>query len=419
MAMKIGLSYEAKEISYWSHKARHMVTAAAAMATQGALTKQDPIRLALAGALGAGIAEVVGEELLSVDTSQLRTLTEEQIRVKAGIAQVVAGGAALAAGFDEAGVNAAIFTAGVAVNNNLVPTVLKKQAAEDAIKPSVEDSEAPEQERGRSLERTTPHKKRSLTPPHLNDTYYADGTHIFQNGVQSCYQARGQEKTLPNLALIACSYGLDALFYANEGLDQATFGLWSKVGDGLDAMADGARTITRRTVRFTTGDQRLGQNAGDYVYLGLSVIGPKKMLAPAQMVQKVAKGTQLSKTATVHKVSDIVESKATFLQKSPLNNNVTIARNSVMTNSYTKQGFYNSHVIRQLLEARYPGQVTSSTLPLGTQKTRNLLGYAIRQTGQRRKLYLIIRNSQSLIILLNLIQESPEKLQKLRIQVFI
>jgi hypothetical protein len=34
----------------------------------------------------------------------------------------------LAAGFDEAGVSAAIFTAGVAVNNNLILTLLRKQA---------------------------------------------------------------------------------------------------------------------------------------------------------------------------------------------------------------------------------------------------------------------------------------------------
>jgi HNH/ENDO VII superfamily nuclease len=73
-----------------------------------------------------------------------------------------------------------------------------------------------------------------------------------------------------------------------------TFGGWGQFGKGMDAVAHGARNVTGRAVRFTTKNQRWGQNFGDGVYVLLSVGGIKKLSAPAQLTQKVSKTNKLA-----------------------------------------------------------------------------------------------------------------------------
>ena len=141
--------------------------------------------------------------------------------------------------------------------------------------------------------------KRSKSPTRIKDTCFVQSVDAVETETGKWHKAREciteGGYTLKNTARVVGSYGLDGVCIIHKGLDTATLGLWSAVGEGLDYAAEGVRAGVRRGVRWTTGDQRLGQNAGDYSYLAVSLIGPKKFLAPAEVAQKAAKLSNVAK----------------------------------------------------------------------------------------------------------------------------
>ncbi|MEN8237135.1 MAG: hypothetical protein ABFQ95_06305, partial [Pseudomonadota bacterium] len=201
-------------------------------------------------------------------------------------------------------------------------SIPRTQSAQHALQPQ------PNLEtRGRMSVREQPAPQRNVSPTRLPDTYFEQGVQGVTSEIGTWTTAKDQllagdmsSKTLSRTA----GYGaLEGLSYAHQGLDAVTLGLWSEAGDAIEYLSDGVRTGIRRGTRWVTGDQRLGQNAGDYVYAALSIVGPKKFLAPveiakkSQTLSKVARAGQKLASATKPKAAKATKISKNLPSKKP------------------------------------------------------------------------------------------------------
>ncbi|WP_139016853.1 hypothetical protein [Candidatus Odyssella thessalonicensis] len=160
----------------------------------------------------------------------------------------------------------------------------------------------------RGRQRTSGRRNRSASysPPRLRDTAYERGAKHVETAFSKIYQGREryqqEEISGKAIARTIAAYGLDGVGWAVNQLDRVSAGAVTWTSEKMDEGARWTATKLRRGIRDLTGDQRLAQNLGDYAYLGLSAIGPKKFLAPVQTAAKATKATtELTKTAKYSK----------------------------------------------------------------------------------------------------------------------
>ncbi|AIL13356.1 hypothetical protein IM40_07360 [Candidatus Paracaedimonas acanthamoebae] len=178
-----------------------------------------------------------------------------------------------------------------------------------------------EEKRGRTLARGKTHK-RSSSLELLKDTYFQQTSASIEEEVASWHEEKAkleeQGFTLEGLREIDLfkvvgAYGLEGLGAVVHKVDDLTFGGVSAVGEGWEKAARASQTAVRRGVRNLTHNQRLGQNAGDYFYLGLSVLGPKKLLALldlGKLTRLVSKGAKKADTLESLKNFEQIDSVA-------------------------------------------------------------------------------------------------------------
>ncbi|MEN8237138.1 MAG: hypothetical protein ABFQ95_06320 [Pseudomonadota bacterium] len=164
-------------------------------------------------------------------------------------------------------------------------SIPRTQSAQHALQPQPNF-----ETRGRTTVRGQPAPQRNGSPPRLPDTGFEQLMQGTTNEIGNWSVAKDRllagEINAKNIARTAGYCALEHIASESQKLDTLTFGLWSKFGEGVEYVSDIGRTYIRRGTRWATGDQRLGQNAGDYVYAALSVVGPKKFLAPVEIAKK-------------------------------------------------------------------------------------------------------------------------------------
>ena len=179
------------------------------------------------------------------------------------------------------------------------------------------------------MKRTTAGRTRSHSPTRLDDTHIEEGKQKIVQGVRALYEAQGafslKGATLKSASMTAGAYCLDGVGLVADGIDTATFGASTWLGERMDEGATLAGTYTRRGVRFATNDQRSAQNVGDIVTLGLMSVNPlgKTGIAKsAQVVSKAAKVVQQTKLvqAVEKKIPSLLRIKAVSPVEHRLNN---------------------------------------------------------------------------------------------------
>lgn len=149
--------------------------------------------------------------------------------------------------------------------------------------------------RGRQRTSGRGNRSASYSPPRLRDTAYERGAKHVETAFSKIHQGRERyqqgEISGKAIARTIAAYGLDGVGWAVNQLDRVSAGAVTWTSEKMDEGARWTATKLRRGIRDLTGDQRLAQNLGDYAYLGLSAIGPKKFLAPVQTAAKATKAT--------------------------------------------------------------------------------------------------------------------------------
>jgi hypothetical protein len=192
---------------------------------------------------------------------------------------------------------------------------LRGMSREDQLAAFVYSDTEPVQEeaRGRSRDKAKPTRRSDSREKRLKDTYYERSSTYLKDQISECYETRqelldGSIEISPEaIARTVGACSLDVVGMAFEVLDHLKFGMLSTTGQVLDMAAESAGTGIRRSVRWATDDQRLGQNAGDITYLALSLAGPKKLLAPAQAAQKALQVGKTVKAARSLQALDLAE----------------------------------------------------------------------------------------------------------------
>jgi len=185
-----------------------------------------------------------------------------------------------------------------AVENNFLTTSILYQNSDtvfaEVFERNLEESEKdkadPEaEERGRSREREPrSQKSKSQSPPRCKDASFEKFNQMMADSRDALYdgQRRFREGEY-KLEAFFKDHGaawLDTFGYAVKGADFVSGGTLTQVGKVMDEATKGANTTIRRTVRELTGNQKWGQEAGDYVSFLGSFFVPGTVAKAAQVV---------------------------------------------------------------------------------------------------------------------------------------
>jgi len=309
-ANKIGQSYASGDLSSVEQKALHFgVGFGMGVGLKG--TVEAGLTAGTSAVLGEVIAEtIVGnpETLRQQAREDVRQdgkpLTEKNINSAAQNRRQKAAnwarlGTAVAALATRTDVNLAVRSATNAVENNFLATSILSHNPDhvfaEVFERNLEEEEKGKgeeiEERGRSREREPrSQKSKSQSPPRCKDASFEKFNQMMSNSRDTLYDGqkrfRNGERTMETFFKAHGAAWLDTFGYAVKGADFVSGGAVTQFGKVMDEATKGANTTIRRTVREWTGNQKWGQEAGDYAtFLGSFFIsGPGTVVKAAQLV---------------------------------------------------------------------------------------------------------------------------------------
>lgn len=175
--------------------------------------------------------------------------------------------------------------------------------------------------RGRSRDREfdLSQRSKSYSPPRIKDTCYEIGKDYVKKSYKQLFEVQERfvssgydvsQLSVADACHVASAYGFKTLGGIARVTDTLTFGTVSEFGKAWEWGAKKVEAGTRRAIRYVTNDPRTAQNSGDYVYLALSFMGPKKILNLMKAGEIVVRVGQLSQTvkksANSNRVGDLL-----------------------------------------------------------------------------------------------------------------
>ncbi|MBW8309094.1 MAG: DUF637 domain-containing protein [Candidatus Paracaedibacteraceae bacterium] len=309
-ANKIGESYASGSLSSAEQKALHF-----GVGFSMGLGLEGTVEAGLTAGTAAVLGEVMAEKITG-DPKTLRQqacedvhqdgkpLTEENINKAAQARRQEAAkwaklGTAVTALATRTDVNLAVRAASNAVENNFLATSLLYQNSDnvfaEVFERNLEEEEKSKgeeaEERGRSREREPrSHQSKSQSPPRCKDASFEKFNQMMSYAHDTLYDGqkrfRNGERTMETFFKAHGAAWLDTFGYAVKGADFISGGAVTQLGKAMEEGSKGANTSIRRTVRDLTGNQKWGQEAGDYAtFLGSFLIpGPGTVAKAAQVV---------------------------------------------------------------------------------------------------------------------------------------